>query len=110
MKQYLQRAAAALAGLYERLKLFKVNPCDFDAIVPLKPLGKAFESLTVACPCCTGARIVIAAALAAVWPLFTLGALALWVLVAYYSAAGDESLDVEGELAEDGAQDENVQR
>jgi hypothetical protein len=109
MKAALARMLAWAAGVYEKLKLFKVNPCDFDAYAPLKPLGSALASLTVQCPCCTGARIVIAAVLAALWPLLTLGALALWVMVAYYSAASDESFDVEDELAQE-QRDEDVHR
>lgn len=100
MSTVAHRAWAALAKRYEQFKLYKANPCDFDAVGPLKPLGEALASLTTACPCCTGARIVIAAVLTALWPVVILGLLGLWLFIAYASAAWDSFFDVES-MAED---------
>jgi hypothetical protein len=43
--------------MYERLKLYKLSPCDIGAFPPLRALGKFLVRLTqTECPCCTAAR------------------------------------------------------
>lgn len=63
------------ASLYEKFKLYKLNPCDFDSW--FKWLAPGFEFLTTKCPCCTGARIVFVALLAAVFPVATISVICL---------------------------------
>jgi hypothetical protein len=54
--------------MYERYKLYRLNPCDIDCMPVLKPFGLALEAVqnvfTTNCPCCTGMRIVAGLALA----------------------------------------------
>ena len=58
---------------YERQYwLHALNPCDVDAHALLKPIGRALAQLTTYCPCCTGARILIAVVLTYLMPTLTL--------------------------------------
>lgn len=57
--------------LYEKTKVYKLNPCDRDCFAPLKPIGRALAYFTTHCPCCTGTRILLAAAAGILFPMFT---------------------------------------
>ncbi len=61
-----------LIDFYENKKLYKANPCDSWATPVLRPFGRAIGRLAGDCQCCAGARLVAAAALAAVYPTATL--------------------------------------
>jgi hypothetical protein len=61
-----------LIDLYEDKKLYKANPCDAWASPLLRPLGRAVARLASDCRCCSGARLVTAAALAALFPTATI--------------------------------------
>lgn len=60
-----------LSTQYEEHKLFRANACDRDAWPVLKPFGRALARLAGFCPCCAGARVVVATGLAAVCPTGT---------------------------------------
>ena len=49
-------------ALYEKFKLYKVNPCDTDAYPCLTPLGKFFALFCYGtdCRCCLGFRTLAA--------------------------------------------------
>jgi hypothetical protein len=55
-------------SIYERYKLYHLNPCDLDVLPVLKPIAKALTTLNKAfavnCPCCQGARIALGLTLA----------------------------------------------
>jgi hypothetical protein len=72
---------------YEVRRLYVANPCDADAHKALKPLGYALGLLSVACPCCSAVRMLLAllvGAFAPPWvPLALLAAVALLVAVVY---------------------------
>jgi hypothetical protein len=50
----------------------KYNPCDMDSLPALAPIGEFLAKLASACPCCSGARIVLAGVVG-----FVLGAMIL---------------------------------
>ena len=61
---------------YERYKLYVANPCDFGAHPKLKALGQAIATVASDCKCCSGARALVLAGVAALWPptlLFVIG-------------------------------------
>lgn len=70
--------------LYEHptLKPYRLNPCDVGAHPALQPLGRALAAIGSLCPCCSGARVIAAAALGAAFPTATLVALAAILVVA----------------------------
>lgn len=72
-----------LNDLYENetLKLWRFNPCDSWAAPVLKPIGRAVAKLTTDCPCCTGARILLAAVAGAYLPVATLATLGTLLVV-----------------------------
>ena len=72
-----------LCAFYEHptLKPYRLNPCDVDAFPVLRPLGRALSAIGGLCPCCSGGRVLAAAALGAAFPTYTLVAAAT-ILVA----------------------------
>ena len=76
-----------LSTLYERAKLYRANPCDVDAHPILRPIQRGLAGLASACPCCSGARIIFVAALAAASPAAAFAAI---TLLAIYKAAHTE--------------------
>lgn len=48
---------------YEKHKLYRLNPCDFGAWLPLRLLGRALARFSVECPCCSAVRILVFGAL-----------------------------------------------
>jgi hypothetical protein len=70
--------------------LYKLNPCDGGALVFLRFFGYRLAGLTTECPCCAGARILLAfivgAALPTTWAL-SLGG--LWFIGNIIRAAVD---------------------
>jgi hypothetical protein len=68
-----------LKALYEEKKLYRFNPCDVDAFKFLQAYARALESLTSQCPCCNGARIVVAIVAAYWFPQATLGFIAGYI-------------------------------
>lgn len=49
-------------SFYERYKLYRLNPCDFDTVIPGGPtLAYLYKKLfAVGCPCCAMVRILLA--------------------------------------------------
>jgi hypothetical protein len=86
-----------LIDLYETRKIYRANPCDAWAHSVLRPAGRALARLAGDCPCCAGARLGVAACLAAAWPVPTVVALgaALIVMTVQETIKGepDESTD-----------------
>jgi hypothetical protein len=84
-----------LIDLYEDKKLYKANPCDAWATTVLRPFGRALARLAGDCSCCAGARLVTAAALAALFPTATIlvicAALVLMTAHEAYKGEPDES-------------------
>jgi hypothetical protein len=86
-----------LIDLYEdkKLKLWRFNPCDAWAAPVFRPLGRALARLAGDCSCCAGARLVTAAALAALYPTATIlvlgAALVLMTAHEAYKGEPDES-------------------
>lgn len=62
--------------LYEVRQGYRVNPCDVGAHPALRPIGRALAGLVTHCPCCSGARVLVAAIAGALAPLPTLAILA----------------------------------
>ena len=85
-----------LSTLYERAKLYRANPCDVDAHPILRPIQRGLAGLASACPCCSGARILFVAALAAAFPAATLTAITL--LAIYKAAAHQHTEDTHEEV------------
>lgn len=54
--------------LYEKPKLYRLNPCDVDCFRPLKPFGRAFQMLSAQCLCCNGARLAAAIIITSIFP------------------------------------------
>lgn len=64
-------------NFYERHPiLHKLNPCDCDAHPVLRPLGRALATFGAYCACCSGVRVIAAAALGAAFSVYTLVAIA----------------------------------
>ena len=76
--------------IWPNVQLYKANPCDVGGHRCIASLGKAFAALAVDCRCCSGARVLAAAALTAYWPpslLFMVGiVLAMW---GYHAVKGE---------------------
>lgn len=66
-----------MTNLYEKWKLYKANPCDYDAFCVLQPVGRVLARLTTRCPCCNGARILAAGLFGAMFGYWVLVPLAL---------------------------------
>ena len=67
--------------------LYKANPCDAGTWPVLRPLGRALAALSVACPCCSGARIVALFAVMALLPdryEFAVGAVMLVIVLGQF--------------------------
>lgn len=94
MWQILHEVREWLHQQYESRKLYVANPCDADAHKWLKPLGYALSLLSVACPCCSAVRILIALLVGAFAPkavtFAILIAVATLVAVVYLQLARDE--------------------
>ena len=79
---------------YEDRKLYVVNPCDADVHARLKPLGYALGLLSVACPCCSAVRMLIALLIGAFAPkavtVAILAAVGVLVAVTYLRHAREE--------------------
>ena len=84
-----------LSTLYERAKLYRANPCDVDAHPILRPIQRGLAGLASACPCCSGARIVLVAATAAVSPAAAFTAI---TLLAIYKAVRRDTEDTHEEV------------
>jgi hypothetical protein len=84
-----------LIDFYETKKLYVANPCDAWAAPVLRPFGRAVGRLAGDCSCCSGARLVAAAVLAAAYPTATLLALGASVVLMTaqeaYNGEPDES-------------------
>jgi hypothetical protein len=55
---------------------YRFNPCDVGSHAALRPVGRALAGLVTYCPCCSGARVLIAAVAGALAPVPTLAVLA----------------------------------
>lgn len=63
---------------------YKANPCDAGTWPLLRPLGRGLAALSVACPCCSGARIVALFVVMALLPdrfEFAVGAVMLVIVL-----------------------------
>ena len=69
-----------LNDLYEAKKLFLFNPCDCEAHPVLRPLGRALATFGSYCACCSGVRVIVAATLGAAFPVYTLVAVASFLV------------------------------
>lgn len=79
-----------MSNLYEKWKLYKANPCDYDAFCVLKPIGRVLARLTTRCPCCNGFRVLAAGLLGAFAGLWVLALLALVATFSLLWGEGDE--------------------
>ena len=70
-----------LASKYEASRAFVLNPCDYGAHRSLHLLRGMLAHVATDCRCCSGARSLLLAALAAVYPWFALAVIA--ALMAY---------------------------
>ena len=77
----MKRLLDAWLRAYEKRGLYRSNPCDRDAVLPLQPLGRALQYFGSACPCCGGTRVLAAAVLVYVLPI------ALWVMLGLFFVA-----------------------
>jgi hypothetical protein len=56
----MNRVTKAIDRWYTRCRLYHLNPCDFETIIPgVGPaLAKLYRLTETGCPCCSGVRVV----------------------------------------------------
>ena len=66
--------------LYEKRRIYLLNPCDVDASPKIKPLGTTLALLGSHCKCCSGTRVLVALAVGALWPKVAAGVIFCWAV------------------------------
>jgi hypothetical protein len=83
------------ARFYEWSRLYRLNPCDVDALPAMALVGRVLAAFGSHCKCCSGTRVLVAMAIGAAWPsvavlLLTLGVGVVAVVVIMRGAPAEE--------------------